>query len=101
MIPEELLSEEKTFVDKDGVSHTVRVPLEPLSCDYRLPRRQADKEELPRLAAPIIGCSYDELMNRRRQYRLKQIIAAFSVVLAVMLSFCGYMYYSRNKIHNL
>ena len=98
VIPEELLSEEKTFVDKDGVSHTVRVPLEPLSCDYRLPKRQADKEELPRLAAPIIGCSYDELMNRRRAYRIRRLLLSFTLIFAVMLAFGAYMFRSSMKI---
>lgn len=98
VIPEELLSEEKTFVDKDGVSHTVRVPLEPLSCDYRLPRRQADREELPRLAAPIIGCSYDELMNRRRAYRIRRLLLSFTLIFAVMLAFGAYMFRSSMKI---
>ena len=66
VIPEELLSMNKQFVDANGIMQTVRVPVEPLSCDYRLPKRRADREELPRLASAILGCSYDELQRRRR-----------------------------------
>ena len=98
VIPEELLSEERKYLDMNGVEHTVRVPLEPLSCDYRLPRRQADKEELPRLAAPIIGCSYDELMNRRRAYRIRRMLLAFTLIFAIMLAFGAYMFRSSMKI---
>ena len=98
VIPEELLSEERKYIDTNGVEHTIRVPLEPLSCDYRLPRRQADKEELPRLAAPIIGCSYDELMNRRRAYRIRRLLLAVTLIFAIMLAFGAYMFRSSMKI---
>ncbi len=99
VIPEILLYEEKTVQDENGNEQIVKVPIEPLSCDYRMPLSKAKKTELPRLAAGIIGCSYDELMNRHRQYRMKQLTAVFSVVLAVALGFAGYMFYSRNQIH--
>ncbi|MCR5339282.1 MAG: toll/interleukin-1 receptor domain-containing protein [Lachnospiraceae bacterium] len=99
VIPEILLYEEKTVKDENGNEQSVKIPMEPLSCDYRMPMSKAKKTELPRLAAGIIGCSYDELMNRHRQYRMKQLTAVFSVVLAVALGFAGYMFYSRNQIH--
>ena len=99
VIPEELLYEEREVTDTDGQKHMVRVPLEPLSCDYRLPMKDADKEELPRLAAALIGCSYDELMRRRRQYRIRRMTAIFSIVLAVTLAFGGYMFYSVRQIN--
>ena len=99
VIPEILLYEEKTVKDENGDEQTVKIPMEPLSCDYRMPLSKAKKTELPRLAAGIIGCSYDELMNRHRQYRMKQLIAVFSIAFAVMLGFSGYMLYSRNEIH--
>ncbi len=72
---------------------------EPLSCDYRMPKRKANKTELPRLASAIIGCSYDELMNRRRQYILRRVIFGFSAILLLLLAFSAYMIYSRNKIN--
>ncbi|MBO4395986.1 MAG: TIR domain-containing protein [Eubacterium sp.] len=99
VIPEILQYEERTETDENGVTKTTRIPIEPLSCDYRMPLGKAKKTELPRLVCGIIGCAYDEIINRHRQYRLKQLTAAFSVVLAVMLGFCGYMLYSRNQIH--
>ena len=99
VIPEILQYEEKVITNENGIEQTVRIPIEPLSCDYRMPFSKAKKTELPRLVCGIIGCAYDELMNRRRQYKIKQMAAAFSVVLAVVLGFAGYMLYSRNKIH--
>ena len=99
VIPKILLYDDRVVNDENGNEQTVRMPIEPLSCDYRIGIGKAKKTELPRLASGLIGCAYDELMNRHRQYRLKQITACFACVLAVALSFCGYMYYSRNKIH--
>ena len=67
VIPEILTYEETVVKDEDGNERTVRIPIEPLSCDFRASLKKAKKTELPRLACGIIGCGYDELMNRRRQ----------------------------------
>ena len=99
VIPDILKYEETVVTDEDGKERTVKVPTEPLSCDFRMPLSKARKTELPRLACGIIGCAYDELMNRRRQYRIKQLMAVFALVIAIMAAFSGYMYYSRNIIH--
>lgn len=99
VIPEILTYEDTAVKDEDGNERTVRIPIEPLSCDFRSSVRRAKKTELPRLASGIIGCAYDELMNRRRQYRLKQLMAVVTLVLAIAVGFCGYMYYSRDRIH--
>ena len=99
VIPEILLYEDRVVTDEEGNERTERVPMEPLSCDFRDSLKRAKKTELPRLAAGLIGCSYDELMNRHRQYRMKQLTAGFSLALLVMASFSGYMYYSKNEIH--
>jgi len=98
VIPDILKSEEREVVGEDGEKHKIRVSLEPLSCDYRLPRRKADKEELPRLASALIGCSYDELMNRRRAYRIRRLSLIFALTLSLMLAFGVYMYDSNMKI---
>ena len=99
VIPEILQYEERTLTAEDGSEQTVKMPIEPLSCDYRMPFRKAKKEELPRLASGLIGCAYDEIMNRQRQYRLKRLTAIFSIAFAVVLGFAGYMFYSRTQIH--
>lgn len=100
VIPEELLSTEKEYIDENGVPHTIKVPIEPLSCDYRLPRSTADKEELPRLASALLGCSYDELQRRRRQYRIRRAAAIVGATFAALVAFGCYMGYTSKKIND-
>ena len=98
VIPDILKYEDRTYKNINGREYTVRVPLEPLSCDYRLPRKQAKKQELPRLASKLLSCSYDELMNRRRAYNTRRLSIIFSVILAGILGFGGYLVYSKGQI---
>ncbi|MBR6172889.1 MAG: TIR domain-containing protein [Eubacterium sp.] len=100
VIPEILKYEDRVYRNPDGSEYTVRVPLEPLSCDYRLPRRKAKKEELPRLASKLLGCSYDELMNRRRTYMIRRLSIIFSLFLAAAIGFGAYLMYSRTQIRD-
>ena len=99
VIPEELLFHEQEVTDENGVTHTVKVPLEPLSCDYRIPRRAADREELPRLASALLGCSYDELQRRRRQYRIRRAAAIAGIGFAALAAFGFYMVHVNRKIN--
>ena len=98
VIPEILTYEETPVMDYQGRMQMVRTPLEPLSCDYRMSFRKAKKVELPRLASALIGCSYDELMNRRRQYMIQRMTIAFSLLTLAAAGFGFYMYQSRNQI---
>ena len=99
VIPEELLSVEKEYLDAQGFLHRVTVPIEPLSCDYRLPRSRADKEELPRLASALLGCSYDELLRRRRQYAIRRTAVIVAAAFAAMAAFGSYLMYTNKKIN--
>ena len=99
VIPEEILYREKEVVDENGDSHMVKVPLEPLSCDYRLPRKVADREELPRLASAILGCSYDELQRRRRQYRIRRAAVVAGIAFAALAAFGFYMIHVNRRIN--
>ena len=99
VIPEELLTMDREYTDANGFVHTVKVPVEPLSCDYRIPRSKADKEELPRLAAGLLGCSYDELQRRRRQYKIRQAIAIGAIAFAGLAAFGVYMSYMNHRIN--
>ncbi len=98
VIPERILKVEKEVTDYNGYTHTVTTEIEPLSCDYRMPFSRAHKEEIPRLAAALIGCSYDELVRRQRAYRTKQIIAISAVVATAALIFGGYMLKSKMEV---
>ena len=99
VVPKVLLNGKREVVDEEGNKHFEDVPYEPLSCDYRMPRREARAKELPRLVAAIIGCSYDELIDRQRQYKMRRMSAIFGMAAALSLGFAGYMFYSKALIH--
>lgn len=98
VLPEILTYEEMELPNEDGELETVRVPVEPLSCDYRMPIRKARREELPRLAAPIIGCSYDDLRRRQRQYRMRRMGIAFSAAALLLAALAVYFAWSAKQI---
>jgi len=95
VIPEILLHED---VADPITGEMTRVDVEPLSCDWRIPARQARREELPRLAATLLGCGYDDLRQRQRHYRMRRLIAALSAVLTLSLGFAGYFLYTSITI---
>jgi len=97
VIPEILLYQDVTDPE---TGETVRQPIEPLSCDWRMGHRKAVKEELPRLAAALLHCGYDELRQRQKQYRMKQLIAVFSAALAASLALSAYFLYTTITIRN-
>lgn len=88
VIPPSLLFEEKEEINESGETILVRYDLEPLSADYRGGIKKAKKTELPRLAAGLIGCSYEELLHRRQQYR-NRVIAAASLCLLSLIAIAG------------
>ena len=94
-IPEILLKEER--VDPETGAVTIR-EIEPLSCDWRVKPSKAKREELPRLAAALLGCGYNELRQRERQYRTRRMVAAFSAAMMIVLGFLGYFIYSNAQI---
>ena len=97
VIPEILLYQDVTDPEN---GETVRIPMEPLSCDWRVGHRKAVKEELPRLAAALLHCGYDELRQRQKQYRMKQLLAVCSAALAASLALAAYFLYTTITIRN-
>lgn len=73
---------------------------EPLHCDYRMKPRRAKQEELPRLAAAIIGCRYDDLIQRQKQYRTRRATIALSVLLTLSLALTAYFIYTAQQIRH-
>lgn len=63
---------------------------EPLCCDYRMKPKKAKLIELPRLVSAILGCRYDDLRQRQRQYRMRRMVALFSAALAASLALSAY-----------
>ena len=98
VVPEILKNKEVTRVNENGESVTVIEPVEPLSCDFRLPLRVAKNTEIPRLVAALIGCQYNELMDRQRQYKMKRLTAIFAGIMALSLGFGAYMFRSNRII---
>lgn len=97
VIPEILLHDDAVDPETGTVQ---RIAIEPLSCDWRMPHRKAHREELPRLAAALLGCKYDDLRQRQRQYRMRRLIAVFSVALAMSISLAAYFLYTSITIRN-
>lgn len=90
VIPEILNYEEAEVHDSDGRVFTERRRTDLLSCDYRKKRLRAKREELPRLAAALLGCGYDELRQRQRHHRIRQMTAAFSAALALVSAIAAF-----------
>lgn len=95
VLPEALLFRE---VVSDTGEH-VRIPQEPLACDYRGSIRKAEKTELPRLVAALIGCRYDDLMQRQRNYKMKRLIAVIASAAVAFACFACYMIWSNIQIN--
>ncbi len=98
VIPEILQYEETTVTLDSGETQLVRVPIEPLSCDYRGDFKKARREELPRLAAALLGCSYDDLKRRQRQYKMRRLTAALSAAAVALVSLSVYFAWSAGQI---
>lgn len=98
VIPPMLLGERVIKTDENGNMFYEDIPIEPLSCDYRMPIKKARKEELPRLAATIIGCTYDELVRRQRQYKLKRFTSIMTTALVLAGIAIGYLVWSTIQI---
>ncbi len=98
VVPKVLQEEEYYITTSEGRVETFKRPLEPLSCDYRMSKRKAKKVELPRLASALIGCSYDELMNRRRHYAIRRTIFAFALFALTAAGATIYLLQSRENL---
>ena len=84
-------------INADGT--TERRLREPMACDYRGKIRKANNEELPRLVSAIIGCHYDDLMQRRRHYQMRRRMIAMGTVTALLAIALGYFTYSNHQIN--
>ena len=64
---------------------------EPLALDIRAKDQKEmlklAKERLPRLVAPVLGCTYDELYQRHRVYRMRRLAILSALVATVSLVF--------------
>ncbi len=77
-------------------------PVEPLAADVRgISKRETNrklKTEVMRLAAPLLGCTYDDLKQRHRERKMKRLAAIAAVVTAGALAFGAYSTYNAALI---
>ena len=98
VFPEILLHSSETVTAEDGTAVTVDVQVEPLACDYRGSFKAARKTELPRLAAVLLGCGYDELVMRRERYRRRRLAAVFSAASVLAAAAIAWLLWSNAQI---
>lgn len=94
VIPEVLRHDNITHYLADGSFYCRDEVVEPLSADYRMPIPKARKTELPRLAASMLGCNYDEIIRRRKAYKRTRLLietAIVSIAAIVLLTYIGWM----------
>lgn len=98
VIPEVLLRREIAATMEDGRTVITSEQVEPLCGDYRLPLKRVHKEEIPRLAAALIGCKYDDLIQRAARARMKRMRIIASAVAAGSAAAVGYLLWSNHQI---
>ena len=98
VFPEVLLHSSEESIAEDGTPVAVDVRVEPLACDYRGSFKAARKAELPRLAAVMLGCGYDELVMRRERYRRRRLAAVFSAAFLLAATAIAWLLWSNAQI---
>ena len=98
VFPDLLRHGKEEVTAEDGTKITVETEIEPLACDYRGDFRAARRTELPRLAAVLLGCQYDELVMRRERYRRRRLAAAFSVTTVLAAAAISWLIWSNAQI---
>lgn len=77
-------------------------PVEPLAADLRGDSKSEIKRkmrtEIVRLAAPLLGCSYDELRQRHRERRLRRAVCATAAAAVLAAAFGCYSMYNSMMI---
>ena len=94
VIPEVLRHDNIIHYLADGTFYCKDELVEPLAANYRIPLHKARKIELPRLAASMLGCNYDDIIRRRKAFRRRRLLietAVISVAAIALLVYIGWM----------
>lgn len=99
----EILCEDTAYVkDEQGNLCPHKVSVEPLAADIRAATQRQSlrklRSEVLRLLAAMLGCPYDALKQRHRQYILKRTSIALSTFLLLCLCVGGYSRYQKQQI---
>lgn len=97
VIPEQL---RRTIQRRGADGSLVIEKTEPLACDYRKRKRfqPTRREEIPRIAARFLNCSYDDLYKREQRYRRKRSLILLSVIGSMAFAFICYLLWSNSEI---
>ena len=99
--PEILCQKEKTVIE-NGEERIVKIPVEPLAADVRgnSPKliEQKLKTEILRILAPMLSCTYDELRQRHREYKLKCAFGIIGLILCFTAAFLIYALWQAKVI---
>ena len=94
VIPEILRHDNITHYLADGTFYCRDEVVEPLAANYRMPIAKARKTELPRLAASMLGCNYDDIIRRRKAFKRRRLLIETAVISAaaiVLMVYIGWM----------
>lgn len=100
--PEPLRVIKKEVVGEDGSVTVQEIPVEPLAADVRgASKAEVSKkirQEMLRLAAPMLGCSYDDLRQRHKMRRLKRMLVSAAVIAGALFLFGTFSAYQAFRI---
>lgn len=102
--PPELLYKTEFVTREDGTVEEKKIPIEPLAADLR-GETEADvlksmKTEMLRLLAPMFEVDFDDLRQRHRERKMRQIMMASLIGGAACLLFGIYCMATAIRIHN-
>lgn len=96
VFPEEICWTEEIVTDLEGNKVTVKAEVEPLAANIVAGSERDSfkklKGEFLRIAAPLLGISYDALKQRQRTYRYQKIMVVSGAVMAGAIAFSVYAY---------
>lgn len=94
--PKDVIPDILRYDEREGINgERIQVEVEPICCDVRaesaIELRRKMKTEILRLAAPILGCGYDDLYQRhvRRQNRIRMAAIGILTVILGIISVLG------------
>ncbi len=103
--PKAMCLAERQVPQDDGTIITEQYEIEPLASDVRAASKtqihRKLKKEILRLAAPILHCSYDDLKQRHKEQKLKNMLSLSAVIAAVLLIFGTYATIQNVQIRKL
>lgn len=101
--PRETLPELLRKDEKEGQGGLKLQPVEGLAADIRgadkRERRKKLKTEIYRLLAPMLGCGYDDLRQRQREYQLKKVVRTMTAAIVSLSLIAGYIGWQAYQIH--